>query len=317
MRAAVAATHEGFEAMVAALPEAAAEGRGERWLEGVFALTARHRGNGVGYDSICAAGDHANTLHWIKNTGDVTEGDLVLIDAGVEVDTPLHGRHHPHPPRRRHLHRRPARGLRRRLRGAGGRDRARCSRATGSATSTPPPSASSPSTSTRGACSRRASRSRTPSTRSTASTTAGGWSTARRTTSASTSTTAPSPPARSTWTPSSRPGMVLTVEPGLYFKADDLKAPERFRGIGVRIEDDVARHRGRLREPLRRDAPQRRRGRGLDRAAPGPLSDRAQRRSRTTSRPRARSTPAASPAPPRIVVSSSRGTGKSSGSAAL
>jgi Xaa-Pro aminopeptidase len=33
--------------------------------------------------------------------------------------------------------------------------------------------------------------------------------------------------------------MVLTVEPGLYFKADDLKAPERFRGIGIRIEDDV------------------------------------------------------------------------------
>jgi Xaa-Pro aminopeptidase len=33
--------------------------------------------------------------------------------------------------------------------------------------------------------------------------------------------------------------MVLTVEPGLYFKADDLKAPERFRGVGVRIEDDV------------------------------------------------------------------------------
>ena len=35
------------------------------------------------------------------------------------------------------------------------------------------------------------------------------------------------------------PGMCLTVEPGLYFKADDLKVPEEFRGIGVRIEDDV------------------------------------------------------------------------------
>ena len=35
------------------------------------------------------------------------------------------------------------------------------------------------------------------------------------------------------------PGMVLTVEPGLYFKADDLLVPEAFRGIGVRIEDDV------------------------------------------------------------------------------
>lgn len=36
-----------------------------------------------------------------------------------------------------------------------------------------------------------------------------------------------------------KPGMILTVEPGLYFKADDLLAPEEFRGIGVRIEDDV------------------------------------------------------------------------------
>jgi len=34
-------------------------------------------------------------------------------------------------------------------------------------------------------------------------------------------------------------GMVLTVEPGLYIPADDPDAPERFRGVGIRIEDDV------------------------------------------------------------------------------
>jgi Xaa-Pro aminopeptidase len=35
------------------------------------------------------------------------------------------------------------------------------------------------------------------------------------------------------------PGMVLTVEPGLYFQTDDLTVPAKYRGIGVRIEDDV------------------------------------------------------------------------------
>ena len=35
------------------------------------------------------------------------------------------------------------------------------------------------------------------------------------------------------------PGHVLTVEPGLYIAADAPEVPDRFRGIGVRIEDDV------------------------------------------------------------------------------
>lgn len=35
------------------------------------------------------------------------------------------------------------------------------------------------------------------------------------------------------------PGMVLTVEPGLYFSPTAEEAPEAYRGIGVRIEDDV------------------------------------------------------------------------------
>lgn len=35
------------------------------------------------------------------------------------------------------------------------------------------------------------------------------------------------------------PGFVLTVEPGLYIRADCTEVPEEFRGIGIRIEDDV------------------------------------------------------------------------------
>ncbi|NKX52823.1 M24 family metallopeptidase, partial [Arthrobacter deserti] len=34
-------------------------------------------------------------------------------------------------------------------------------------------------------------------------------------------------------------GMVFTIEPGLYFKAEDLAIPEEYRGIGVRNEDDI------------------------------------------------------------------------------
>lgn len=35
------------------------------------------------------------------------------------------------------------------------------------------------------------------------------------------------------------PGMVMTVEPGIYIRGDDQSVPEQFRGIGIRIEDDV------------------------------------------------------------------------------
>jgi Xaa-Pro aminopeptidase len=36
------------------------------------------------------------------------------------------------------------------------------------------------------------------------------------------------------------PGMVLTVEPGIYIRPDDESVDKRWRGIGIRIEDDVA-----------------------------------------------------------------------------
>ena len=36
-----------------------------------------------------------------------------------------------------------------------------------------------------------------------------------------------------------RPGMIFTIEPGLYFREDDLLIPPEYRGIGIRVEDDV------------------------------------------------------------------------------
>lgn len=35
------------------------------------------------------------------------------------------------------------------------------------------------------------------------------------------------------------PGMTFTIEPGLYIPADDASVPAKWRGIGIRIEDDV------------------------------------------------------------------------------
>ena len=60
---------------------------GERWIEGTFFRRARAMGNDIGYDSIVGGGKHATTLHWIDNTGPVTPGDLLLLDMGVEATT--------------------------------------------------------------------------------------------------------------------------------------------------------------------------------------------------------------------------------------
>jgi len=87
LRLAVEATARGFTDIVRALPEAVASRRGERVVETAFESRARREGNGVGYDTIAAAGPHACTLHWITNDGEVSADDLVLVDAGVEVDS--------------------------------------------------------------------------------------------------------------------------------------------------------------------------------------------------------------------------------------
>ncbi len=87
MREAVARTIEGFEAVVRALPAAKAHRRGERVVETTFDGHARLEGNAVGYETIAASGEHATTLHWIRNDGEVRSGEVLLLDGGVEVDS--------------------------------------------------------------------------------------------------------------------------------------------------------------------------------------------------------------------------------------
>lgn len=82
---ALAATVRGFEDCVREWDQAIRHG--ERWIEGTFWRRARVDGNDVGYTSIVAAGPHATTLHWTDNDGTVTPGDLVLLDMGVETRT--------------------------------------------------------------------------------------------------------------------------------------------------------------------------------------------------------------------------------------
>ncbi|MHB0927844.1 MAG: aminopeptidase P family protein [Candidatus Nanopelagicales bacterium] len=84
---AVDATIRGFEDVVRALPAAKKEPNGERVVEAAFYARARLEGNEPGYDTIAASGAHACVLHWIRNDGAVKDGDLMLLDAGVEVDS--------------------------------------------------------------------------------------------------------------------------------------------------------------------------------------------------------------------------------------
>ncbi len=238
MREAVAATHAGFDAVIRELAAAVSRGRGERWIEGVFALHARHQGNGVGYDSICAAGDHANTLHWIKNTGEVHDGDLVLLDAGVEVDSlytadvtrtlPVSGRF---TDAQREIYEAVLAAQEAGLAAVKPGNRFSNVHAAAirviaehlHAWGLLPDGVSVEDTLDKehGQYHRRwmvhgTSHHLGIDVHDCARATREEYSDAEL-----------------------KPGMVLTVEPGLYFKADDLKAPERFRGIGVRIEDDV------------------------------------------------------------------------------
>ena len=235
MREAVDATIRGFEDVVRHLPEAVGHRRGERVIEGVFARTARADGNGVGYDTIAAAGDHACTLHWIRNDGAVQEGELVLIDAGVEVDSlytadvtrtlPVSGTFTPtqrkvydavleaadavfavaRPGLRfRDLHATAMDVVARHLEGWGLL-----------------PGSAEESLSPEGQWHRR-------------------WMVHGTSHHLGMDVHDCAKARREMYLDAELvPGMVFTIEPGLYFKENDLLVPEELRGIGVRIEDDV------------------------------------------------------------------------------
>ncbi|RZU52371.1 Xaa-Pro aminopeptidase [Krasilnikovia cinnamomea] len=238
MRKAIAATHTGFEAIIEALPEAVRRGRGERWIEGVFGLHARHAGNGVGYESICAAGDHANTIHWTKNTGEVHDGDLILVDAGVEIDSlftaditrtlPVTGRFSD---AQRKVY-----------------DAVYEAQQAGMAAVKPGNKFSDIHAAANAVIARKLHEwgllPEGVTVEQTLDKETGGWH--RRWMVHGTSHHLGMDVhdcqllLREDYMDGELlPGMVLTVEPALYFKADDLLAPAEFRGIGVRIEDNV------------------------------------------------------------------------------
>jgi Xaa-Pro aminopeptidase len=231
LEAAVASTVRGFEDIVRALPRSVTE----RWVEGVFNLRARVEGNDVGYDPIAAAGAHACILHWRRNDGPVTPGELLLVDAGVESlelytadvtrTLPVSGRFSD---AQREVYE-----LVRRAQQAGV-DAVR----PGAAFTDPHRAAMRVIVDglvDMGILRCTADEALDPAHQY-----------HRRYTLHSTShmlgidvhDCAQAREEHYRGGPL-QPGMVLTVEPGLYFQPDDLTVPERYRGIGVRIEDDV------------------------------------------------------------------------------
>jgi Xaa-Pro aminopeptidase len=84
LREAAAITCEAHRAAM----KVARDGIGEYELEALINYTFRRRGGvGPGYTSIVGGGANATVLHYIENSAPLASGDLVLIDAGCEVDS--------------------------------------------------------------------------------------------------------------------------------------------------------------------------------------------------------------------------------------
>jgi Xaa-Pro aminopeptidase len=83
LRKACEITKRGFEDAIRAMHSA----KSEREIEAAFWRRARMEANDVGYLTIAASGHHACTLHWTRNDGKLPPQGLLLLDAGVECDS--------------------------------------------------------------------------------------------------------------------------------------------------------------------------------------------------------------------------------------
>ena len=237
---------------------------GERWIEGTFFRRARTMGNDIGYDSIVGGGRHATTLHWIENSGPVTPGELLLLDMGAEASSlytadvtrtlPVDGTF---TPVQRDLYSLVLAAQQ------AGIDAVR----PGAAFRAPHEAAMSvlahgledlgllPVLGRGGALPRQPGLRPLDAARHQPHARPGRARLRRRR------------HRRSTPAATSAEGMVLTVEPGLYFQEDDLLVPEELRGIGIRIEDDVVVTADGVRNLSDGAAPRPGRDRGVDGAA--------------------------------------------------
>ncbi|MDP9805779.1 Xaa-Pro aminopeptidase [Trueperella bonasi] len=235
MQKAIDVTAAGFDEMIRALPRAKEHWRGERVLEGVFHAKAREEGNGLGYETIAAAGNNANTLHWITNDGQVRDGELILIDAGAEVDSlytaditrtlPISGKF---TETQREVYDAVLEACERCLEVAQSKVQFKDIHAAAMEVIAKHlerwgilPVSAEESLKPENQYHRR-------------------WMPHGTSHHLGLDVHDCAQAKRELYQDSYlEPGMIFTIEPGLYFRADDLKIPERFRGIGVRIEDDI------------------------------------------------------------------------------
>lgn len=236
LQLAVNVTADGFDDIVANLPRIIEHPRGERIVEGVFHQRARSDGNWEGYDTIAASGPHACHLHWTRNDGAVAPGDLILIDAGVELDSlytaditrtiPVSGTF-------TEVQRRVYEAVREAADAA-------------FAAATPGAKFSDLNAAAWKVIARRIEEwGFLPVTAAESLDPATGhhhrrWMVHGTSHHLGIDVHDCAQARRELYAGGTlEPGMVFTIEPGLYFQIDDLTVPEEYRGIGVRIEDDI------------------------------------------------------------------------------